>query len=150
PHRRCALKWPFLHRKTHFRASSLYHSSCAKITRKSTLYCQRNANENRAMTTRRRKIIAREYNDPKRPNLKFVVAYREAGKRKRAFFEKEKAAESFADHKNAERKSHGIEHAEFPTALRVMAQECAERLADYKQSDADSPPTIKDATDFFI
>jgi integrase len=90
------------------------------------------------MTTRRRKIKVREYNDENRPNLKFVVAYREAGKRKRAFFEKEKEAESFADHKNAERDAKGIEHAEFPTALRVMAQNAVEALQPFGRTIADA------------
>jgi integrase len=121
-----------------------------KYREKLGIYCQRNANDNRAMTTRRLKITAREYIDPNRPNLKFMVAYREAGKRKRAFFEKQKEAESFADFKNAQRQSQGTEHAEFPMALRIMAQECTARLNDYKRADADCPPTIKDATDFFI
>jgi integrase len=95
------------------------------------------------MTTRRRKIKVREYNDANRPNLKFVVAYREAGKRKRAFFEKEKEAESFADHKNAERHSKGIEHAEFSTALRVMAQNAVEKLQPHGK-------TIDDAVAHYV
>jgi integrase len=95
------------------------------------------------MTTRRRKIIVCEYNDPKRPKSKFVVAYREAGKRKRAFFEKEKEAEAFADHKNAQRQSHGIEHAEFPTAIRVMAQNALERLQPFGK-------TIDDAVRHYV
>ena len=89
----------------------------------------------RAMTTQRRKIKVREYSDDNRPNLKFVVGYREAGKRKRAFFEKEKAAESFADHKNAGRHSKGIEGAEFSTPLRVMAQHAEEQLTATRQND---------------
>lgn len=92
---------------------------------------------------RRRKIRVREYSDSNRPHLKFVVNYREAGKRKRSFFETEAQAKSFAALKNAELAKNGIEHAEFPTALRVMAQECKDTLSDYGK-------TIKDATDFLI
>jgi hypothetical protein len=42
---------------------------------------------------RQRKIKARKHGDSNRPHLKFVMNYREAGKRKRTFFEtKEQAA----------------------------------------------------------
>ena len=99
---------------------------------------------------RERKIRVRRYSDSNRPHLKFVVNYREAAKRKRSFFETKEAANSFVAFKKAELKRNGVEHAEFPTWLRVMAQECAARLSDCKRADADSPPTIKDATDFFI
>lgn len=95
------------------------------------------------MAVRRRKIKIREYSDRNRPYLKFVVNYREAGKRKRSFFETEAQAKSFAALKNAELAKNGIEHAEFPTALRVMAQECKDTLSEYGK-------TIKDATDFLI
>src|SRR5215470_5004663 len=92
---------------------------------------------------RQRKIKVRKYSDSNRPHLKFVVNYREAGKRKRSFFESEIQAKSFAGLKNVELMKNGIEHSEFPTALRVMAQECKEALSEYGK-------TIKDATEFFI
>jgi integrase len=92
---------------------------------------------------RSRKIRVHEYNDRKFPHLKFVVNYREAGKRKRKFFERKQAAENFADEKNIERENRGIEHAEFSTGLRIMAQECSEALSA-------SGKTIKDATEHFI
>jgi len=95
------------------------------------------------MDMRQRKIRVRRYSDSNRPHLKFVVNYREAGKRKRSFFETEVHAKSFALSKNIELQRNGIEHSEFPTALRVMAQECKDALSDYGK-------TIKDATDFFI
>ena len=95
------------------------------------------------MDVRRRKIRVREYSDSNRPHLKFVVNYREAGKRKRSFFETEAQAKSFAALKNVELAKNGIEHAEFPTALRVMAQECKDTLSEYGK-------TIKEATDFLI
>jgi integrase len=90
-----------------------------------------------------RKVRVRKYTDSNRPHLKFVVNYREAGKRKRTFFETNAQAKSFATFKNDELKQNGIEHAEFPTSLRVMAQECKFALSAYGK-------TIKDATDFFI
>jgi integrase len=92
---------------------------------------------------RQRKIKVRKYCAEQSPHLKFVVNYREAGKRKRSFFETKAAAESFVAFKNAELKRNGVEGAEFPTALRVMAQECKEALTAYGK-------TIKDATEFFI
>jgi integrase len=95
------------------------------------------------MTTRRRKIKVRKYSDDNRPHLKFVVAYREAGKRKRTFFENKTQAESFADFKNAERQRDGIEHAEFPTALRVMAQNAVEKLQPHGK-------TIDDAVAHYV
>lgn len=93
---------------------------------------------------KRRKIRVRKYRDTKnRPHLKFVVNYREAGKRKRSFFETKEAAKAFADEQNIKLTNEGREGAEFPTALRVMAQECKDALSNYGK-------TIKDATNFFI
>ena len=99
---------------------------------------------------RQRKVRVRRYTDSNRPHLKFVVNYREMGKRKRSFFETKEQAGSFAAFKNAELKRNGVEHAEFPTSLRVMAQECGARLSEYKKTGSDSPLTIKDATDYLI
>ena len=100
---------------------------------------------------RTRKITVRRYRDSNRPHFRFVVNYRQAGKRKRKFFETEEAAKSEAAFRNAELRRNGIAHAEFPEALRVMAQECASRLSEYKKAGSDSPPlTIKDATDYLI
>jgi len=87
---------------------------------------------------RPRKIRVRKYTDAHRPNLKFVVNYREAGKRKRTFFETKEQAESFAAFKNAELKRNGIEHAEFPTMLRVMAQNAVEQLKPFGKTIADA------------
>jgi integrase len=90
------------------------------------------------MGVRKRKIRAREYNSKERPHLEFVVNYREAGKRKRSFFETEAQAKSFAALKNAELAKHGIEHAEFPTALRIMAQNAVEQLKPFGKTVADA------------
>jgi integrase len=92
---------------------------------------------------RPRKIKVRRYSDSNRPHLKFVVNYREAGKRKRSFFEKEAQAKSFAAFKNAELQRNGVEGAEFPTALRVMAQDCVDRLKAFGR-------TIADATEHYV
>jgi integrase len=72
-----------------------------------------------------------------------VVNYREAGKRKRSFFETKEQAESFAGFKNAELKRNGVEHAEFPTALRVIAQNAVEQLKPFGK-------TITDAVQHYI
>lgn len=90
---------------------------------------------------RRRKIRVNKYTG--HPKYKFVVNFRESGKRKRSFFETKPQAKSFAVFKNAELKRNGIEHAESPTSLRIMAQECADKLSAYNR-------TLKDATEFFV
>jgi len=92
---------------------------------------------------RTRKIRKRRYNDSKRPHLKFVVNYRESGKRKRSFFETKQQANSFVAFKNAELKRNGVEGAEFPTSLRIMAQDCSAQLQAFGK-------TIADATKYFI
>jgi integrase len=92
---------------------------------------------------RQRKIRVRKYTDSNRPHLKFVVNYREARKRKRSFFETKEQAESFAAFKNAELKRNGIEHAEFPSAVRVMAQNAVEQLKPFGK-------TITDAVQHYV
>jgi hypothetical protein len=92
---------------------------------------------------RQRKIRVRRYSDSNRPHLKYVVNYREAGKRKRTFFETKEQAESFVAFKNAELKRNGLEHAEFPTALRVMAQNAVEKLKPFGR-------TITHAVDHYV
>src|SRR5438132_10550593 len=87
-----------------------------------------------------RKFKVREY---KHPRLKFVVNYREAGKRKRSFFETREQGNAFAAFKNAQLRKSGLEGAEFSSRLREMAQECAEQLSAYGK-------TLKDATDFLV
>ena len=54
-------------------------------------------NENRMRAFR-----ARPYHDKQRSHLKFVVNFRQNGKRARSFFETKKAADSFAQLKNNE------------------------------------------------
>jgi integrase len=90
-----------------------------------------------------RKIKVRNYNNPQRPHLRFVVGFRQSGKRSQKFFEAREEAKDFADLKNEERKINGIEAAEFPTWLRVMAGECTEELHSYGK-------TIRDATSHYL
>jgi integrase len=89
------------------------------------------------------KIKVRRYSDSNRPHLKFVVNYRESRKRKRSFFETKERASAFAEQRNIELDNKGSEHAEFPAALRIMAQECNDALSGYGK-------TIKDAANFLI
>jgi integrase len=90
------------------------------------------------MTMRRRKTRVRKYSDSNRPHLKFVVNYREQGKRKRSFFESKQQADSFAAFKNAELNRNGSEGAEFPTSLRVMAQNALELLKPFGKTILDA------------
>ena len=116
-----------------------YDNKNAEMTRFYLLKWQQNGNEiGRAKAMRKFKV--RKY---KHPRLKFVLNYREAGNRKRMFFETKEEADAEALLKNAQLKKSGLEGAEFPSRLRVMAQECAERLLKCRK-------TLKDATDFFL
>ncbi len=90
-----------------------------------------------------RKIKATQYDDDKRPHLKFVVNYREAGKRRRQFFQSKAQADAVAAKMNAELRTHGSEHVEFSSTLRVMAQTAAERLQPFGK-------TIADAVDYYL
>jgi integrase len=90
-----------------------------------------------------RKIKVRKYNNPQRLHLKFVVGFRQSGKRSQKFFETKEEAKSFADFKNAERKQNGLIHAEFPEKLRNMAQEAVEVLKPFGK-------TIRDAVQHYV
>jgi integrase len=92
---------------------------------------------------RQQKIRIRRYRDTNRPQLKFVVNYREAGKRKRSFFETKQAAKTFADEQNIRLMNEGREGAEYPTVMRVMAQSAAEQLQPFGK-------TITDAVDHYV
>lgn len=87
---------------------------------------------------RQRKIRVRKYKNTDRPNLHFVVNHRQAGKRKRTFFETKDEAETFAQNRNIELKNSGREGAEFPTALRVMAQNAVDQLKPFGKTIADA------------
>ena len=71
-----------------------------------------------------RLYLARSYRSRKRPHLKFVVNYRQNGKRARSFFETEKAAKTFAQLKNNE--------------LLIGETEGAKQLAAYGKTIADA------------
>jgi integrase len=92
---------------------------------------------------RKRKIRVKPYRDNNRPHLKFVVNFKEAGKRKRTFFEAKEPANAFVAFKNAELNRNGVEHAEFSTALRVMAQNAVEALNPFGK-------TITDAVQHYV
>jgi integrase len=85
----------------------------------------------------------RKYRDKNRPHLRFVVNWREEGKRKRQFFATKEEANTVAEQINTERENKGREGAEFPSALREMARECADMLSKFQR-------TIRDATDFYL
>jgi integrase len=91
---------------------------------------------------RRHKV--REYNDKKRPHLKYVVNAREGGKRTRQFFETKREAETFAQQKNIELLNGGQEAATFPSALRIMAQNAVEQLRPFPGK------TISDAIKHYV
>src|SRR5262245_1710767 len=90
-----------------------------------------------------RKHKVREYHDKKRPHLKFVVNTKEDGRRARYFFEIRKEAETFAQQKNIELLNGGQEAAQFPSALRVMAQNAVEQLRPFGK-------TISDAVEHYV
>jgi integrase len=92
---------------------------------------------------RRGKIKVREYRNPQRPHLKFYISFRESGRTRRMFFETKEQAKAEASFRNMEREKNGIEHAEFPTAWRVMAQHAMEQLQPFGK-------TIDDATLHYV
>lgn len=88
----------------------------------------------------RKRFQVRKY---RHPRLKFVVNYREAGKRKRKFFETRKEADAESALRAARFEAAGKEGTELTALLRVMAKDCAERLKERGK-------TIADATDFLL
>jgi site-specific recombinase XerD len=100
--------------------------------------CQQNANR----WHMRKPFRLRAYDDPTRPKLKFIVTFRELGKRKRRFFTTKKEAETFTQQRNIEFQNQGREHGEFPSALRIMAGDAAAILAPFGK-------TIRDAAEFY-
>ena len=90
-----------------------------------------------------RKHKVRPYRDNRRPHLKYVINVKEEGKRSRSFFETKREAETFAEQKNIELLNGGIEAAQFPSALRVMASEAATTLAPFGKN-------IRDAVEFYL
>ena len=91
----------------------------------------------------RKPFRLREYSDPSRPTLNFIVTFRENGRRKRKFFTTKRDAETFTRNRTLAFQAQGREGAEFPSWLRVMADDCNARLHAHGK-------TLKDATDHFI
>src|SRR5262249_7507384 len=79
----------------------------------------------------------------KHPRLKFVVRSKITGKWERRFFQTRAEAETYAQQKEIELLNQGTEGMEFPTDLRIMAQQAAKQLAEYKK-------TIADAANFYL
>src|SRR5262245_29780736 len=102
-----------------------------------------NANTPLVFLRRRGKIKVRKYHNPERPHLRYYISFREAGKTRRMFFETERQAKAEGDFRNREREQNGVEHAEFPTAWRVMAQNAMEQLEPFGK-------TIDDATRHYV
>ena len=75
--------------------------------------------------------------------MKWVVGWRENGKRKRTFFETEQTAHVWAEQKQIELGNHGIKALTMHDELRVMAISGAERLRSYGK-------TVGDAVGHFI
>ena len=77
------------------------------------------------------------------PTLKYVVRTKISGKWQRKFFETETAAKTYVKLKEIELLNQGKESVEFPTELRVMAQEATRDLTPFNK-------TIRDAKEFYI
>src|SRR6266487_4626901 len=107
----------------------LFVSILSQFFSKNTQKCFDKWQQVATVKSMRHEIKVRRYSDSNRPRLKFVVNYREDRKRKRSFFETKGKASGFADQRNIELRNEGREHAEFPAALRIMAKECAGKLA---------------------
>jgi hypothetical protein len=80
--------------------------------------------------------------DTNEPQLKFVVTYREAAKRKQKVFETEEEAIEFARTKDPNFRRDPIQETETEASARVLL-ECTNKLRAYGK-------TIADATDFFV
>ena len=85
----------------------------------------------------------KRYKDSNRSGLKFVVNYKENGRRARKFFETKTEAETFVQQKNTEFQNQGWEGIEFPSWLRIMASECNALLKPFEK-------TIRDATEHYL
>jgi hypothetical protein len=94
-----------------------------------------------AIAPAKRKIEIRTGN-PNQPQLKFVVSYREAAKRKQKAFETEEEAIEFGRTKNVNFRRDPIQATESQATARMLL-DCTNRLNARGK-------TIKDATDFFI
>src|SRR5215472_7883894 len=85
-----------------------------------------------------RKHKVREYNDKKRPHLKYVVNARESGKRARQFFETKREAETFAQQKNIELLNGGQEAAQFRPFPGKTISDAIKHYVDYLKANEKS------------
>jgi integrase len=79
----------------------------------------------------------------KHPRLKYVVRSKIGGKWERKFFWTKGEAQTYVEQKEIELLNQGREGVQFPTRLRVAAQQGQERLQPYEK-------TISDAVDFYV
>lgn len=81
----------------------------------------------------------RDYKDSAKPRLRFVVNFKEDGRRARRFFETKVEAKTFVERKTVEHENQSREGSEFPSWLRMMALECNELLKPFGKSIRDEP-----------
>ena len=79
----------------------------------------------------------------KHPRLKYVVRSKITGKWERKFFETKAEAETFVQQKEIELLNQGREGVQFPSWLRIQAQQAQDRLQPHGK-------TISDAVDFYV
>src|SRR5438132_5027330 len=79
----------------------------------------------------------------KHPRLKYVVRSKISGKWERKFFETKAEAETYAQQKEVELLNQGREGVQFPSWLRMEAQQGQEQLQPHGK-------TISDAVDFYV
>ena len=79
----------------------------------------------------------------KHPRLKYVVRSKISGKWQRKFFKTKAEAETYAQQKEIELLNQGREGVQFPSWLRILAQQAQERLQPHGK-------TISDAVEFYV
>jgi len=79
----------------------------------------------------------------KHPRLKYVVRSKISGKWERKFFETKAEAETYTQQKEIELLNQGREGVQFPSWLRIQAQQGQERLQSHGK-------TISDAVEFYV
>src|ERR1700760_2157649 len=79
----------------------------------------------------------------KHAHLKYVVRSKISGRWERKFFETKSEAETYVEQKEIELLNQGKEGVQFPSRLRVHAQQAQERLQPHGK-------TILDAVEFYL
>jgi hypothetical protein len=79
----------------------------------------------------------------KHPRLKYVVRSKISGKWERKFFETKAEAQTYVEQKEIELLNQGREGVQFPSWLRIQAQQGHERLQSHGK-------TISDAVEFYV